>query len=156
MMSSTGRAALAALALLAYPALCVSTAGGATARAAATRRQSITDTAYLRKARVEGSVVFEQGNATGALPGHMRARLDTNGFRASFTLEAHGGTLRGHGSAALCERTCSGHYESFRGTLVIDGGSGRYAHARGRGGLYGVFDRGTYGLEVQTTGTLSY
>ncbi len=154
MTSPAYRAALA-LTVVMLTAMCVSSAGAA-ARAEAARRQRLTDTAFLKRASVEGSVVFERGSAAGLLPGYMRARLDTNGFRASFTLETHGGTLKGHGSATLCENRCSGRYESFRGTLVIDGGSGRYVHARGRGGLYGVFDRQTYGLEVQTTGTLSY
>jgi hypothetical protein len=47
-------------------------------------------------------------------------------------------------------------YESFRGSLTVTGGSGRYAHARGRAGLYGVYDRKTGNLTVQTTGRLTY
>ncbi len=132
-------------------------AAGAPSRARVARTQSVKDVARLKKTGVEGPVVFEQGMAEGALAGEMKVRLDTNvPFRASFTLRTRAGTLTGHGSATPCEQKCSGHYESFNGSLVIDGGSGRYAHARGRGGLYGVFDRETYGVEVQTTGTLSY
>lgn len=155
-MSSICRMALASVALGGLALACVPVSGARSLSAKVARRQSVSDTAYLHKTQVEGAIVFEQGNATGALPGVMRARLDTNGFHASFTLQTRGGTLKGHGSATLCEKTCSGHYESFRGTLVIDGGTGRFAHAQGRGGLYGVFNRATYGLEVQTTGTLSY
>jgi hypothetical protein len=156
-ISLAHKLALATLAALASVVMPLPAAGTAAWRASATRTQSVRDTARLHKTGVEGSIVFEQGNAEGALPGEMRVRLDTNvPFRASFTLKTHAGTLRGHGSATPCEQKCSGHYESFRGVLVIDGGSGRYAHARGRGGLYGVFDRDTYGVEVQTTGTLSY
>jgi hypothetical protein len=147
------KTALAALAL-AFGTLPAD--GTAAPRAIQTRTQSVEDVAHLRKTSVEGSVVIEEGKAEGALPGTMRVHLDTNiPFRASFTLRTRGGTLQGHGSATPCEAKCTGHYESFRGTLVIDGGSGRYAHARGHGGLYGVFDRETYGVEVQTTGTLS-
>lgn len=84
----------------------------------------------------------------------MRAHLNINAtFTASFTLYVHGGTLTGHGSA---KPHGSGRYESFGGTLTITGGTGRYAHAHGRGGLYGVFDRSNYNVTVQTTGTLSY
>ena len=149
--------ALATLAAGASIVIALPAAGTAASRARVARTQSVKDVAYLTKTGVEGSVVFEYGKAEGALPGKMRVRLDTNvPFRASFTLRTPAGTLTGHGSANPCEQKCSGHYESFSGSLVIDGGSGRYAHARGRGGLYGVFDRETYGVEVQTTGTLSY
>lgn len=151
------KAALAMLVVVVCTVMSLPAIGTAAWRAGATRTQSVKDTGRLHKTGVEGSIVFEQGVAEGALPGEMRVRLDTNvPFRASFTLHTHGGTLRGHGSATPCEQRCSGPYESFRATLVIDGGSGRYARARGHGGLYGVFDRETYGVEVQTTGTLSY
>ena len=155
-MSTGRRLALASVAFGGLAFAYVPVSAASSSRAAVARRQSVSDTAYLRKSQVEGAIVFEQGNATGALPGYMRARLDTNNFHASFTLQTRGGTLKGHGSATLCEKACSGHYESFRGTLVIDGGTGRFAHAQGRGGLYGVFNRETYALTVQTTGTLSY
>jgi hypothetical protein len=134
-----------------------SVASSAPLRGLVARTRSAEDVAHLRKTVVEGAVVIEEGQAEGALPGTMRVRLDTNiPFRASFTLRTHGGTLRGYGSANPCETKCSGYYESFRGSLTIDGGSGLYAHARGHGGLYGVFDRKSYAVEVQTTGTLSY
>jgi hypothetical protein len=155
--SSAYRIALATLVAGACIAMSLPAAGTAASRASVARTQSVKDVARLEKTDVEGSVVFEQGEAEGALPGKMRVRLDTNvPFRASFTLRTRGGTLSGHGTATPCEQRCSGRYESFRGALVIDGGSGRYAHARGHGGLYGVFDRETYSVEVQTTGTLVY
>ncbi len=74
-------------------------------------------------------------------------------FTGSFTIYTRGGTITGHGTATPHG---SGIYESFAGTLVVSGGSGRYTHARGRAGLYGTFDRDSYGLVVQTTGTLLY
>jgi hypothetical protein len=157
MMITPYKGALATLGALVLVAMSLTATGAGAPRARAPRTQSVRDTAYLEKTRVEGAIVFEKGEAKGALPGRMRVYLDTNiGFRASFMLHTHDGTLRGHGSATPCEKKCSGRYESFRGWLAIDGGSGRYAHARGHGGLYGVFDRETYGVEVQTTGTLSY
>jgi hypothetical protein len=146
---------LVALSAALLSAICVSAgvaSGGAVARQA--RQLKLADNAHLRYQRSEGSLVFEEGSATGALSGHMRARLDINAtFTASFTLYVSGGTLTGHGSATPHG---SGRYESFGGSLVITGGTGRYAHAHGHGGLYGVFDRHTYNVTVQTTGTLSY
>jgi hypothetical protein len=84
----------------------------------------------------------------------MRVRMRVSStFSGSFTIYASGGSIRGHGSASAHG---SGVYESFAGTLVVAGGSGRYARAHGRAGLYGTFNRRTYALVVQTTGTLYY
>jgi hypothetical protein len=74
-------------------------------------------------------------------------------FTGSFTIYTHGGSIRGHGSA---NPHGSGVYESFAGSLVATGGTGRYTHAHGRAGLYGTFNRNNYALLVQTTGTLLY
>jgi hypothetical protein len=140
--------------------------GGALATAAVARRHvqrpsaraartvQATDTAHLHYVRSSGSLLIEEGSATGTLPGKMRASMRI-GLTASgsFTIYGRGGTIRGRGSARMHG---SGTYESFAGTLVADGGSGRYAHARGRAGLYGIFDRKNYALTVQTTGKLSF
>lgn len=113
-----------------------------------------TDTAHLHYTRSSGSLLIEEGSATGTLPGTMRATVrlgpDTSG---TFTIYSRYGTIRGRGSAKLHG---SGTYESFAGTLVAEGGTGRYAHAHGRAGLYGVFDRRSYALTVQTTGRLLF
>ena len=42
------------------------------------------------------------------------------------------------------------------GSLKVTGGTGRYKHAHGSGGLYGAINRKTDALTVQTTGKLSY
>lgn len=84
----------------------------------------------------------------------MRAHVDVGAtFMGSFTISARGGSITGHGTAIPHG---SGTYESFAGSLVVNGGSGRYAHAHGHAGLYGTFDRDTYAFVVQTTGTLLY
>ncbi len=113
-----------------------------------------TDTAHLHYLRSSGSHLYEEGAATGTLPGTMRAHCDIGAvFTASFTIYTHSGTISGHGSASPHG---SGIYESFSGSLLVTGGTGRYAHAHGHAGLYGTFDRRTYALVVQTTGHLSY
>jgi hypothetical protein len=120
------------------------------------RTLNATDTAHLKyNAREsEGSTLVEEGVATGKLPGKMRARLNVEGtFSGSFVLSPAGGTIKGHGTATP---SGSGRYESFRGSLVVTGGTGRYAHAHGRAGLYGVYDRIKHGITVQTTGSISY
>jgi hypothetical protein len=115
-----------------------------------------TDTAKLRYIRHSGSQLLEEGSAQGTLPGSMRAHCNLGAtFTANFTIYTNGGTINGRGTATP---RGSGIYESFAGTMVVTGGTGRYAHAHvdGHAGLYGTFDRRTYALVVQTTGSLSY
>ncbi len=112
------------------------------------------DTAHLHYVSASGSLLYEEGTASGTLLGSMHVRFDVGAvFTGSFTIYTRGGTITGRGSATPHG---SGIYESFAGSLLVNGGSGRYAHARGRAGLYGTFNRNTYGLLVQTTGTLLY
>jgi hypothetical protein len=113
-----------------------------------------TDTAHLRYISASGSLLLEEGKAAGTLPGRMRVHLNVGTtFTGTFTIYASGGSIQGHGSA---QPHGSGVYESFSGTLTVTGGTGRYAHAHGHGGLYGTFDRNNYALVVKTTGNLSY
>jgi hypothetical protein len=115
---------------------------------------SATDTAHLHYISASGSLLFEEGRATGTLPGSMRVHFSVGStLSGSFTIYTRGGTIVGHGSA---KPHGAGVYESFTGSILVTGGSGRYAHAHGRGGLYGTFDRENYALVLQTTGTLSY
>jgi len=115
----------------------------------------ITDTAKLRYIPpTHGSVLYEEGTAQGTLPGTMRAHCIVGAtVRASFTLSTRSGSISGHGSATPHG---SGRYESFAGTLIATSGTGRYAHANGHAGFYGTFDRRSYNLVVQTTGSLHY
>lgn len=124
------------------------------APARAARTLQATDVAHLHYTHSSGSQLSEEGSATGTLPGTMRASVQIGPTTSgTFTIYSRYGTIRGHGSATMHG---SGTYESFAGTLVAEGGSGRYAHAHGRAGLYGVFDRRTYALTVQTTGRLVF
>jgi hypothetical protein len=119
------------------------------------RTLNATDTAHLHYLHSSGSELIETGTATGTLPGSMQARANIGAtVSGSFTIDVRGGgSISGHGTASLHS---SGIYASFSGSLTITGGTGRYAHAHGHAGLYGTFDRESYALVVQTTGTLSY
>jgi hypothetical protein len=123
-------------------------------RASAARAINATDTAALRYVSASGSLLLEEGRASGTLPGSMRVHFDVGAtFSGSFTIHTAGGSITGHGAAVPHG---AGVYESFSGSLTVTGGSGRYAHARGSARLYGTFDRDTYALLVQTVGTLHY
>lgn len=132
------------------------TAGGAAhpPRAEAARALRATDKANLHYISASGALLFEEGAAAGTLPGSIHVDFEVGAtLRGSFTIYTKGGTIRGHGEATPHG---AGVYESFAGALIATGGSGRYRHAHGRAGLYGTFDRNTYALTIQTTGTLSY
>lgn len=143
---------LLASAISMSPATSYSAEGPAKAHAA--RSQSADATAHLHLIRAEGSQLFEEGPVSGALAGSMRAELNTGAvFTGSFTTRTNGGSIKGHGVATPHG---SGRYQSFSGSLRVTGGSGRYAHVNGHAGLFGVFDRRTDTVVVQTTGTLTY
>ncbi len=130
------------------------TVGRSAATASSARALKASDTARLRYVSASGSLLYEIGNASGALPGSMRAHVSIGAaISGSFTIYTHGGSISGRGSATP---KGSGTYESFAGSLSVSRGSGRYAHAHGRARLYGTFDRSTYALVVQTAGTLYY
>jgi hypothetical protein len=124
------------------------------ADAHAARTLKATDTAHLHYVSASGSLLREEGKATGTLPGSMRASVDVGAtISGNFTIYTRGGSIRGHGSATPHG---SGVYESFAGSVTVTGGTGRFTHAHGHTGLYGTFNRSSYALTIQTTGTLSY
>jgi hypothetical protein len=113
-----------------------------------------TDTANLHYVSASGSLLLDEGKASGTLPGSMRVHLNLGTtFTSTFTIFASGGSISGRGSA---KPHGFGKYESFAGTLIVTGGTGRYARARGRGRFYGTFNRSNYALVVKTTGNLTY
>ena len=120
----------------------------------AARSLNASTTAHLHLVRAEGSELFEEGAVSGALPGSMRAELKTGAvYTGNFVTQTHSGSIKGRGTAAPHG---AGRYQSFSGTFIVTGGTGRYAHVSGRAGLYGVFDRRSDAVTVQTTGKLSY
>jgi hypothetical protein len=115
---------------------------------------SVNDTGHLRLLKAVGAVLLEEGKTTGTLPGTARVRLVVGAsVSATFTITLRGGSISGSGKASLHS---SGRCASFGGTLTVSRGSGRYAKARGAGKLYGVIDRRTDAVTVQTVGTLRY
>ncbi len=125
-----------------------------TPQAHATRTLKASDTANLRYIKHSGSQLLEEGTAQGDLPGHMRASATLGAtFTANFTIYTHGATITGHGTATPHG---AGLDEHFSGTLTITSGTGRYTHAHGHAGLSGTFNRRTYAITLQTSGSLSY
>jgi hypothetical protein len=149
-------AALALTAACAHVAIAAARTPAVPPAARAARALSVNDTGYLHLLNSSGSILTEEGPVSGTLPGTARVRLDVGeNVTASFTIRVRGGgSITGTGHATLHS---SGRYTSFGGTLLVTRGTGRYAHAHGAGKLYGVIERKSEDLTVQTReGTLHY
>lgn len=132
---------------------------GAHATASSARALNVTDTAHLHYVRETHAMLVDEGTAKGALAGTVRAIFSTGAaLRGTFTISTRYGSITGRGSGKLHEgpHNSNGPYASFGGTMTVIHGTGRYAHAHGTGGFYGVLNRETYAVTLQTTGTLSY
>jgi hypothetical protein len=151
-----GAATCAALASLGVAPVLGATRPAARAdRARAASVLDVRDEGRLHLVKESGSLLLEEGPATGTLPGTVKVRFDVGAtITAQFTIYARGGgSISGHGSGRL---RSTGAYSTFGGTLAVTAGTGRFRHARGSGGLYGAINRKTYALTVQTIGKLSY
>jgi hypothetical protein len=127
---------------------------GAAASLAAGADLHALDTAKLHYVGAVGEEVYETGSASGTLPGSMRVHMIfASTFSGSFAIYTRGGRIDGHGKA---RPHGEGVYESFAGTLIVTGGTGRYRRAHGTARLYGTFNRENYALTIQTAGTLRF
>ena len=109
---------------------------------------------HLANPNSAGNTLIEEGKATGTLPGTVRASLTigTSIVHVGFTIYLHGGTITGHGVASF--NPGKGEYASFGGSVSVSHGSGRYAHAKGSGKMYGSINRTTDNANVQVIGQL--
>jgi hypothetical protein len=126
-------------------------------RARQARTVSVNDTGHLQRTHASGEIFIEVGKISGTLPGTASVRLDVGSetVTATFTIKlGGGGSIMGTGRAKIGS---DGRYTSFGGTLIVSGGTGRYAHAHGAGKLYGVLERKSDNVTVQTReGKLDY
>ena len=126
-------------------------------RAHSAHTLNVKDEGRLRFVRSSGSELIDEGQATGTIPGKARIVFVYNGnpsVSAQITIDGHGGSIQARGTGRLSNPTSAS--PSFKGTLTITAGGGRYAHAHGSGDFYGVFYRRSYAITVQTQGTLDY
>jgi hypothetical protein len=124
--------------------------------AQAARVESVTDDASLHLVSADGNTLFEQGRASGTLPGTVEVTLTLGEHAATstFTIHTTGGTIGGRGTGKL--HPGSAGYDSFGGACVVTHGTGRFRGASGEGGLYGSIYRVDDSLRVQVTGKLRY
>jgi hypothetical protein len=118
---------------------------------------SVRDEGRLHYIKSSGSVIIDEGHASGTFPGWVKVRFSYDGeptVGARFTIYGAAGSISAHGTARLSSPTSPS--PSFHGTMTITGGTGRYAHIHGGGELYGVYYRRSYALTVQAIGKLPY
>ncbi len=115
----------------------------------------VADKAKLHLNHSSGSVIYEEGAATGQLPGTVATHFKLTARLSSITTihPRGGGSITLSGKGVLHS---SGAFSSFSETMTVISATGRYAHARGSCGLYGVVNRHNWTMTVQSTGRLTY
>lgn len=115
------------------------------------------DNATLHLVHTNGSTLYEEGRASGSLPGtaHASFYIHASGnLVGHFVFYTRSGAINGHGSAKW--RQGRYPYVSFSGAAEITGGTHRYVHVHGDLGFYGVMNRESSAVTIQTRGTLTY
>lgn len=149
-----------ALALLALGggALAAPTASSAP-RAHDARTYSLNETARLHRTSGRGITINqdlnEEGSASGTIPGtiyiHLRV-LSTDRVAAEVNIYPSGGSITGGASASY---RSAGAVATFAGTMTVERGTGRYAHASGSGlSFTGTIQRINDAAVVHMTGRM--
>ena len=133
------------------------TCGVAATSAPAASSMKVTEHVALKLVKRTGASKFEHtGRATGTVAGSVRSVTVLSHsvvLHATVTINTRRGKLRlkVDGRARTLElRT------KFNGTATIDGGTGRYAHARGTGTFAGVVNRLTWAATIDSSGSFTY
>lgn len=137
---------------------CVAPSGAAAgrAKAVAARTQSFNINSTLHLIGHPGHVLNEQGTFSGTQSGTIAIRFtsvtSTSG-EATFTAYPSGGSVSGR---TTTKGEVVGAHVYFSGSMNITGGTGKWAHASGRGlGFSGVVDRRSFHATTHMTGTIS-
>lgn len=156
----TRRGVVAQVAGVALAALLLLSVWSATAAAApiaqAARTIDVSQTAQLRLVRKSGSVLYEQGTASGTLPGTVSARFIVSVLKVTGEVTFY---PRGGGSITFSVEgfpRSTGVNARFAGTMTITKGTGKYAGARGAASFNGIVNRRSWATSVSATGRMRY
>jgi hypothetical protein len=121
----------------------------------AAQKLTVKDTVHLHLVRTSGSLLIEEGTASGSLPGKVKGRFNVGAsVTGQFTIyPSSGGSINGRG-VGVPSRPAK--YTSFSGTMSVSSGTGRYSRGHGSGGFYGVVNRESWNVVFQTNATLIY
>ncbi len=119
---------------------------------------SVNDTGQLTLLHASGEIITEEGPVSGTLPGIAKVRLDIGAEHVTASFTNHAARCRLDRRAGRASAELLGQVRELRAApWRSPRGTGRYAHARGTGKLYGVIERVSDNLTVQTReGTLDY
>lgn len=124
------------------------------AGAAAASGSYVKEEGHLHLARKSGgSAIVEEGAATGTFDASVQTEITIKVSEVTGSVVVHlkGGSISGYATATP---HFSGKYVSFKGTLKINHGTGRYRGASGTAGFYGALNHANYTLSVQLIGHL--
>ncbi|HEV7495902.1 hypothetical protein [Baekduia sp.] len=142
----------------AFVAIIVAGACGLAASSSpAASSMKVTEHVVLKLAKRTGATKFAHtGHATGTLSGSVRSVTTLTHsvvLRGTVTINTSRGELRlkiDGRARTLALRT------RFDGAATIDGGTGRYAHARGTGRFTGIVNRSTWASTIDASGSFTY
>jgi hypothetical protein len=126
-------------------------------RGSAAHTVNVKDEAKVHLVRSSGSTLYDEGAAHGTIGGTVRIDFTYDGnpeVKATLTISSSIGSIKVEAKGKLSSPTNPA--PSFKGTLAVLSGTGRYAHAHGGGALYGVFYRRSYAMVVQVQGKVTY
>jgi hypothetical protein len=121
----------------------------------ATRKVAATEHVTLTLVKKTGTKFQHKGKATGTVAGSVSSRitLTSLSIKGTVTVRANGGTLRLRVSGTA---RSGGLRAKFDGRATMDGGTGRYAKARGSGTFAGVVNRRTWAATLDAHGSMTY
>jgi len=141
-------------------ALAAVLASGATssmAMASVSRMLTLNEVGHLRLKTHRGFTLNEQGSASGTVSGAISVHLNVvsrNEITAEVNIYPAGGSLSGRAWASY---EVNGGYASFKGTMSIVRGTGRYADAHADGLRFaGAIKRVNDATTVEVSGKLLY
>lgn len=117
-------------------------------------RMYVKEEAHLHRVhKANASGIVEQGEASGTFDAFIQIEMviGVEKVTGSFVADLKGGSIIG---TAYGKPHYSGKYASFKGTLRIRRGTGRYVGASGTASFYGAINRVNYQLTVQLIGDL--
>ncbi len=150
--------ALAIASVLAVAASLWLGAGVGSARPVAHKKHtiSVSENADLHLIKKSGGILHESGVATGTLPGSVTARFDIGNIlrpKGSVTFHVRHGTLT---LDVVGTPQSLGTVAKFSGSMTLRKGTGRYAHAHGKGTFNGTVNRRTWAMTVHGHAKLTY
>lgn len=99
-----------------------------------------------------GATIKERGYGWGSFHCSVYITLTVSGTHVTGSYVAYpkGGVIRGYANARI--RSASTKLAHFTGTIMLHGGSGRYAHSSGRASFDGTIDRHSYAMKLSIVG----